>query len=580
MGTTNPGEIHQVIMARMNLIFNQYARTEQSNARRTHWVNTFIQDTAAYINQRLRLDQLAPIRPVQMGIYADVISPVEHALAQDLNVTPKLCWQRPVVYPQKEPKLPEHEVPRPQAPRNMVADPEQLQELLMEAIKFTTKYEHEIDPARQTIRVEVYAAKMLHHKSALSNTKRRSEQCQGPLYDADGPIYDAIVIWVGNQTILKDKRPAIRPVYFATDSIQPTDGLHQGSAVEDQMRAIVDAHHGFLWCHPPDADQSAGDTNDDTDHFHIVPVADSVLIVLPLDVQELSEQYGDVYTYLCLPTPEQQQTIDAARKAFLDYVATDPTFQVKKLIRTVNLLEQIYCGKQHASGVLFFVRTLEIAEMVIREWKDKPALFAAALGTKEVLTTDLVIVLLLYALHKQSFVTLEFLRIYCPKSVYRKLDATASIEATVLSPNFLEATNKDQAQVLTPDCPKGTKKGKDLFAKYKRENRLIALYIKLTEWYYDFTNAKGYTDKALLHKRIEQAHAFKLDLALAYFHGTTVAQHFQAKLLAAVMHACAPPVNGPSEAERKPGSNQDQAVDAAPSHPSSETVPASETTSS
>jgi hypothetical protein len=120
----------------------------------------------------------------------------------------------------------------------------------MEAIKFTTKYEHEIDPARQTIRVEVYAAKMLHHKSALSNTKRRSEQCQGPLYDADGPIYDAIVIWIGNQTILKDKRPAIRPVYFATDSIQPTDGLHQGSAVEDQMRAIVDAHHGFLWCHP------------------------------------------------------------------------------------------------------------------------------------------------------------------------------------------------------------------------------------------------------------------------------------------------------------------------------------------
>lgn len=172
----------------------------------------------------------------------------------------------------------------------------------------------------------------------------------------------------------------------------------------------------------------------------------------------------------------------------------------------MNLLEQIYCGKQHASGVLFFVRTLEIAEMVMREWKDKPALFAAALGPKEVLTTDLVIVLLLYALHKQSFVTLEFLRIYCPKSVYRKLDATASIEATVLSPNFLEATNKDQAQVLTPDCPKGTKKGKDLFAKYKRENRLIALYIKLTEWYYDFTNAKGYTDKALLQKRIEQAH--------------------------------------------------------------------------
>ncbi len=560
MGTTNPGEIHQVITTRMSALFNQYARTEQSSARRNHWVNTFIRDTAAYINQRLRLDQLAPIRPMQMGIYSDVISPVEHAISQDLSVPPRLCWHRPVVPPPQELKLPEHEVPLPQAPRNMVADPVQLQELLTEAIKFATQYDHAIGPERQTIRVEVYSAKLLHHKSALSNTKRRSAQCKGPLHDAEAPIYDAVVIWVGNQTILKDKRPSIRPVYFSTDSIQPTDGLYKGgSAVEERMRAIVDAHHGFLWCHPPAADQTLAD-NDDTDHLQFVPLEDSVLIVLPVDVQELSDQYGDVYTYLCVPTAEQQQTIDNARKAFLDYVSTDPNFHVKKLTKTVDLLQQIYCGKQHASGVLFFVRTLEIAELVIREWKDKPALFAAALGPKEVLTTDLVIVLLLYALHKQSFVTLEFLRIYCPKNVYRKLDATASLEATILSPNFLKETDRDQAEVLMLNSSKLTKKGKELFAKYKLENRLVALYIKLTEWYYDFTNAKGYTDQALLQKRIDQAHAFKLDLALAYFHGTTVAQDFQAKMLAAVMHACPSPVNGPLETVRRSGRNKDRAV--------------------
>ncbi|AWN81356.1 Sodium/glucose cotransporter [Candidatus Cardinium hertigii] len=263
------------------------------------------------------------------------------------------------------------------------------------------------------------------------------------------------------QTIYDVEGPAVTQPVVSALSPQKVN-LHK-----EKLASIVYAHYGLL----------------------LWPHAEQLVCLLPLDVTQVREEM----LALSLPreagtqeeasiTPHEKTASLAQLSAFHDWVRSFESIDSFLIAEILLLLRRCYGFKRHASGQLFYVRAVAIAEWVAA-WTDGHA--------------KLVYATLLYDLVRYTRLPLSYIKANYPLIVYCFVENTIAIDSRKrLEESLLAIVNR--------------------FKESLQKEHISVLYVKLAERLYDLKHAFGYKDPAVVQAMAKESLTIDVELAQRY----------------------------------------------------------------
>ncbi|MDD9139499.1 MAG: HD domain-containing protein [Candidatus Cardinium sp.] len=265
---------------------------------------------------------------------------------------------------------------------------------------------------------------------------------------------------------------AIQAIYDVESpaTTQPVDPFVSPQKVnlhKENLASIVHAHYGLL----------------------LLPHAEQLVCLLPLDVSQVREEM----LALSLPreagtqeeasiTPHEKTASLAKLSAFHDWIPSFESIDPFLIAEILLLLRRCYGFKRHASGQLFYVRAVGIAEWVAA-WTDGHA--------------KLVYATLLYDLVRYTRLPLSYIKANYHLIVYCFVENTIAIDSRKrLEESLLAIANR--------------------FKESLQKEYFSVLYVKLAERLYDLKHASGYKDPAIVQAMAKESLTIDVELAQRY----------------------------------------------------------------
>ncbi|AWN81776.1 High-affinity proline transporter PutP [Candidatus Cardinium hertigii] len=279
----------------------------------------------------------------------------------------------------------------------------------------------------------------------------------------------ALVLHTENKQI---PLPTLQAVYDVESpaTTQPVDPFVSPQKVnlhKENLASIVHAHYGLL----------------------LLPHAEQLICLLPLDVSQVREEM----LALSLPreagtqeeasiTPHEKTASLARLSSFHDWIPSFESIDPFLIAEILLLLRRCYGFKRHASGQLFYVRAVGIAEWVAA-WTDGHA--------------KLVYATLLYDLVRYTRLPLSYIKANYHLIVYCFVENTIAIDSRKrLEESLLAITNRLKESLQ-----------KEYFS---------VLYVKLAERLYDLKHASGYKDPTIVQAMAKESLTIDVELAQRY----------------------------------------------------------------
>ncbi|AWN81637.1 High-affinity proline transporter PutP [Candidatus Cardinium hertigii] len=277
----------------------------------------------------------------------------------------------------------------------------------------------------------------------------------------------ALILCVGEKSM-----PTLQAVYDVEDAstTQPMDPFVSPQKVnlhKENLASIVHAHYGLL----------------------LLPHAEQLVCLLPLDVSQVREEM----LALSLPreagtqeeasiTPHEKTASLARLSSFHDWIPSFESIDPFLIAEILLLLRRCYGFKRHASGQLFYVRAVGIAEWVAA-WTDGHA--------------KLVYATLLYDLVRYTRLPLSYIKANYHLIVYCFVENTIAIDSRKrLEESLLAIANRLKESLQ-----------KEYFS---------VLYVKLAERLYDLKHASGYKDPTIVQAMAKESLTIDVELAQRY----------------------------------------------------------------
>ncbi|AWN81358.1 High-affinity proline transporter PutP [Candidatus Cardinium hertigii] len=343
-------------------------------------------------------------------------------------------------------------------PDTMLGDREQLVRLLFLAFSYVKQ--SSVSP-RSLITLQL-------QPTQLRYKKREPLEADGAPDCISFPAL-ALVLRTENKNIPLSTLQAIYDVEDASTT-QPMDPFVSPQMVnlrKENLASIVHAHYGLL----------------------LLPHAEQLVCLLPLDVTQVREEM----LALSLPreagtqeeasiTPHEKTASLATLSSFHDWIPSFESIDPFLIAEVLLLLRRCYGFKRHASGQLFYVRAVGIAEWVAA-WTDGHA--------------KLVYATLLYDLVRYTRLPLSYIKGNYNMGVYCFVENVIAIDSRErLEESLLAITNRLKESL--------------------QKEHISVLYVKLAERLYDLKQASGYKDPAVVQAMAKESLTIDVELAQRY----------------------------------------------------------------
>ncbi|MDD9139906.1 MAG: hypothetical protein NQ127_03175, partial [Candidatus Cardinium sp.] len=332
-------------------------------------------------------------------------------------------------------------------PATMVGDREQLVQLLCMALSYVR---------------EASASRFSPITLQLQPTQLRYKKRE-PLEENESPDCItfpalALVVRTENKQI---SLPILQTIYdvegpTVTQPMVPALSPQMVNLHKEKLASIVHAHYGLL----------------------LLPNAEQLVCLFPLDVTQIREEM----LALSLPreagtqeeasiTPHEKTASLATLSAFHDWIPSFESIDPFLIAEILLLLRRCYGFKRHASGQLFYVRAVGIAEWVAA-WTDGHA--------------KLVYATLLYDLIRYTRLPLSYIKANYHLIVYCFVENTIAIDSRKrLEESLLAIANR--------------------FKESLQKEYFSVLYVKLAERLYDLKHASGYKDPSIVQAMAKES---------------------------------------------------------------------------
>ncbi|AXI23920.1 Sodium:solute symporter family protein [Cardinium endosymbiont of Sogatella furcifera] len=406
-------------------------------------------DWVAYFNRRERAKKHALLQPTKITL-DKLIRKVELALGQEVAHPPRLLIEK---------INDSNGAPSP----HMVCDINQIAYLLVQAVLRVGK------------RAGTSIVHIRFHNTALQFKQADAIDNSYPL----SMLFQATALVVSQATTLPEVMVKVKPVY--DDEIDMMG--HQGKQdtppsidlQQETISSIVGGHYGHLEIF--DGEQQP-----------------AMLLVLPSNVTDILSKITinlplDELTLETPVTPKEQADSMMALMQFHDHVSrsshrADP-IDIGIISGLLLLLRQHFGFKRHASGQLFYVRAVGIAEIVVKWVFHSPKVIYAAL---------------LYELVRRTCLPLSYVKEHYNLGVYAFVLNVVGIDKrqALDHPSLLYVQNRLQEAI-------------------KEEHvQLSVLFIKLAERLYDLRHAAGYSHLSEVQHMAQETLTIDVELANAY----------------------------------------------------------------
>ncbi|ROT46974.1 sodium:solute symporter family transporter [Candidatus Cardinium hertigii] len=371
----------------------------------------------------------------------DLINRVENALEREIQYAPRLLIEH------KDHML----------PVKITCDVNQIIHLLVTAVVRTIDPDHLDKPF---VKIQLHTTQL---KYKISDP---IENEYHPLMD-----FSAIALVISNATVLPTEFPKIQNSYeYITDT--PEDKKHTRTLTpacmdlgKKTIERIIHAHYGYLE----------------------MSTQKVMLLVLPWNVTNIREEMISKLPMESLTseapiTEKEQGDAMMVLMHFHDYVCQISEVDPGVIAEILLLLRRCYGVKRHASGQLFYVRAVGIAQLVATWIFHSPKPIYAAL---------------LYDLIRYTRLPLSYIKsnynigIFCFVENVLSIDKHQELAESLfyISNRFKEAINQDHLSVL---------------------------YIKLAERLYDLRHAEGYTKLEEVKYMVKETLTVDIELARNY----------------------------------------------------------------
>ncbi|AWN81834.1 hypothetical protein DK880_00513 [Candidatus Cardinium hertigii] len=343
-------------------------------------------------------------------------------------------------------------------PATMLGDREQLVRLLFLAFSYVRQ--SSVSP-RAPITLQLQSTQLRYKKREPLEEKESPDCITFPAL--------ALVVHTENKQI---PLPTLQAVYdvespATTQPVDPFVSQHKVNLRKKNLASIVHAHYGLL----------------------LLPHAEQLVCLLPLDVTQVREEMLG----LSLPreagtqeeasiTPHEKTVSLAKLSAFHDWIPSFESIDPFLIAEILLLLRRCYGFKRHASGQLFYVRAVGIAEWVAA-WTDGHA--------------KLVYATLLYDLVRYTRLPLSYIKGNYNMGVYCFVENVIAIDSRErLEESLLAIANRLKESL--------------------QKEHISVLYVKLAERLYDLKHASGYKDPAVVQAMAKESLTIDVELAQRY----------------------------------------------------------------
>ncbi|WP_419241696.1 sodium:solute symporter family transporter [Cardinium endosymbiont of Nabis limbatus] len=385
-------------------------------------------DWVSFFTRKEKAKDHALLQPTKITL-DKLIRKVEFALSQEAADPPRLLVEK-------------IKVPSGVPSSYMVCDIHQVVYMLAQAV---LRVGGKLDsPSAPIVRIQL-------HKTSLQFE-------QADAIDGSTPpsmLFQAIAFAIGQSALPPKDFPLVEALYHDLMHVMEPQGKKEMppsiDLQQDTISSMVRAHYGYV-TYPVDGTEQA------------------ILLVLPTDVTAIRDKMTAKLPLDCLTsaapvTPKEQADSMMVLMQFHDYVCksshgSDP-IDIGAISGLLLLLRQYFGFKQHASGQLFYVRAVGIAELVVKWVVHAPKVVYAAL---------------LYELVRHTCLPLSYIKKHYNLGVYAFV---------------LNVIGVDKRQDL--DHPSLLYVQNRLKEAIREEHiQLSVLFIKLAERLYDLRHAAGY----------------------------------------------------------------------------------------
>ena len=378
-------------------------------------------DWVAYFNRKEKAKDHALLQPTKISL-DKLIRKLEFALAQEVARPPRLLVEKP-------------SDPIGALCPHIICD---MHQVVYSLVKAVLRVGGRLDGASAPmVRIQL-------HTTSL--------QLTDPIDDSYPPVmlFQATGLVVCNAVV--SALPKVKSLYdYRVGVVGP--GVGQVASIDLQQETIssvMRAHYGYLEC--PSNQQA-------------------MLLVLPIDVTEIRDKMMVKLPIDCLTsatpvTPKEQADSMMVLMQFHDYVCkssykVDP-IDASTISNLLLLLRKYFGFKRHASGQLFYVRSVGIAELVVEWVFHSPKVIYASL---------------LYELVRHTCLPLSYVKEHYNLGVYAFVLNVVGIDKRqdLDHPSLLYVQNRLKEAIKADHV------------------QLSVLFIKLAERLYDLRHAAGYT---------------------------------------------------------------------------------------
>ncbi|AXI24186.1 Sodium:solute symporter family protein [Cardinium endosymbiont of Sogatella furcifera] len=413
-------------------------------------INKFY-DWITYFNRKERYKNHALLQPTKIT-FDRLIRKVEVALSQEVDDPPRILVEK---INDSNGTLSAY----------IVCDMNQIVYLLAQAILRVGNLEH---ASTKIVRIQLHATSL--------------QFAQADPIDNSYPTcmdFLATGLVISHSAASAQYLPKVKEVYYDLIDGMCTRGQQEAPpSIDLQMQTIstiIGAHYGYLEA--------------STDRKQL-----SILLVLPNDVTAIRDKMTaklpiDALTSESPVTPKEQADSMMVLMKFHDYVCKTSyqkdAIDIKTISSLLLLLHQHFGFKRHASGQLFYVRSVGIAEYVV-EWAfHSPKVIYAAL---------------LYELVRYTCLPLSYIKAHYNLGVYAFV---------------LNVVGIDKRQAL--DHPSLLYVQNRLKEAIKEDHvQLSVLFIKLAERLYDLRHASGYIHLSEVVHMAQETLAIDVQIANTY----------------------------------------------------------------
>ncbi|WP_223245884.1 HD domain-containing protein [Cardinium endosymbiont of Sogatella furcifera] len=413
-------------------------------------INKFY-DWITYFNRKERYKNHTLLQPTKI-IFDKLIRNVEVALSQEIDNPPRILLE----------KINDS---RGTLCSYIVCDMNQIVYLLVQAILRVGNLEH---ASTKIVRIQLHATSL--------------QFAQPDPIDNSYPTcmdFLATALVISQSTAFAECLPKVKEVYNdLIDSMGPKGQQEAPPSIDLQMQTIstiIGAHYGYL--------EASTDRKQP-----------SMLLVLPNNVTVIRDKMTAKLPIDCLTsqtpvTPKEQANSMMVLMKFHDYVCKvsyqEDAIDIKTISGLLLLLRQHFGFKRHASGQLFYIRAVGIAELVTDWVFHSPKVIYAAL---------------LYELVRHTCLPLSYIKAHYNLGVYAFV---------------LNVVGIDKRQAL--DHPSLLYVQNRLKEAIKEDHvQLSVLFIKLAERLYDLRHASGYIHLSEVVHMAQETLAIDVKIANRY----------------------------------------------------------------